>query len=293
MSICWTCPLCNQSLSIDGANANAAAGGSFESVSKQGNRLSCMNNHSFDIAKQGYVNLLPVQNKGSKNPGDSKDMVRARTDFLTEGHYLPLAETLSDVIKQLISTDKNLNSGLDIGAGEGYFSNSIVQTNTVLKDHWYLLDISKEAIKSAAKKFVRAHSAVASVFSIPLKQQSVDFVVQAFAPASVDEVNKVLKDSGYWLQVFPGMTHLKELRAAIYPKAIEHEPWPVPNGYKEVQLIPVNFTMHLTTAAARANLLSMTPMVWKCSEQSRLDWQNQGCENVQADFLIRVCQRDS
>lgn len=290
MSVLWTCPLCAEPLSVGNG---ATDGEPLASTTTSANPLSCINNHCFDIAKQGYVNLLPVQNKGSKNPGDSKEMVRARTDFLGAGHYLPLAEALSNVVKQLLSEHKNLNSGLDIGAGEGYFSNSIVQTNASLKDHWYLLDISKEAIKSAAKKFVRAHSAVASVFSIPLQQQTMDFVVQAFAPASVDEVNRVLKASGYWLQVFPGTTHLKELRAAIYPKANEHEPWPIPDGYKQTQLTPVKFAMSLTSAQARANLLSMTPMVWKCSEQARLDWQNQGCETVQADFLIRVCQRDS
>ena len=56
--------------------------------------------HPFDVARQGYVNLLPVQNKKSKEPGDSAQSIEARHRFLSQGFYQPLQQ----LIAKLIST---------------------------------------------------------------------------------------------------------------------------------------------------------------------------------------------
>ncbi len=82
----------------------------------------CDNGHSFDIAKQGYVNLLPVQNKRSKDPGDSKAMVQARREYLNKGYYQPLAQALADTVLAMGS-----QALLDAGCGEGYYLRYLVE----------------------------------------------------------------------------------------------------------------------------------------------------------------------
>ena len=88
-------------------------------LNKEKQCYQCANGHSFDIAKQGYVNLLPVQHKKSKNPGDSKAMVQARTHFLNMGFYKPIADFLSNIIIQKINENSD-NCIFDAGCGEGY-----------------------------------------------------------------------------------------------------------------------------------------------------------------------------
>ena len=88
-------------------------------------RLFCKNGHSFDIARQGYVNLLPVQHKRSKQPGDSKEMVVARARFLNSGVYTPLAEELAEIYLYLLEDMNKLDDQqlclMDAGCGEGYY----------------------------------------------------------------------------------------------------------------------------------------------------------------------------
>ncbi|MBW6453984.1 MAG: hypothetical protein K0A92_09425, partial [Methyloprofundus sp.] len=81
----------------------------------------CVNNHRFDIAKEGYINLLPAQHKKSKEPGDSKEMMRARRNFLEAGFYQPLAQAISSIIDQYLADTPKLHI-LDMGCGEGYYS---------------------------------------------------------------------------------------------------------------------------------------------------------------------------
>ena len=109
--------------------------------------LKCINNHVFDQARQGYFNLLPVQQKKSKNPGDSKDMIAARHDFLTAGYYLRLAKHIAAKIDEQ-ACDRRYTV-LDLGCGEGYYSRQIKQQNPAIT--LYGIDISKPAIVKASQ----------------------------------------------------------------------------------------------------------------------------------------------
>ncbi|MAA63070.1 MAG: rRNA (guanine-N1)-methyltransferase, partial [Idiomarina sp.] len=114
-----------------------------------GGSWRCENGHSYDVAKQGYVNLLPVQNKRSKDPGDSKAMVQARREFLDQGYYQPLAQVLADTVFA-----QGEQAVLDAGCGEGYYLRYLVeqaeQNGTDLC--MAALDISKWAVQAAAKR---------------------------------------------------------------------------------------------------------------------------------------------
>ena len=85
-----------------------------------GSAWTCASGHSFDIASQGYTNLLPMQNKRSRDPGDSKEMVAARRRFLTAGFYQPIAAAVSRAVLADLPADASI-SCLDAGCGEGYY----------------------------------------------------------------------------------------------------------------------------------------------------------------------------
>lgn len=80
----------------------------------------CPQGHQFDMAKEGYVNLLPVQHKRSRDPGDSAEMMQARRAFLDAGHYLPLRETVAQMLDDMLPD--SASAMLDIGCGEGYYT---------------------------------------------------------------------------------------------------------------------------------------------------------------------------
>ena len=121
------------------------------SFTQTNNTQICENNHHFDIAKEGYLNLLPVNAKNSKNPGDNKEMMMARRTFLNSGGYLPLAEKLSFLIKELLA-EKEQATLLDLGCGEGYYTEFLAGN---LPDSTTIsaLDISKVAVRYAAKRY--------------------------------------------------------------------------------------------------------------------------------------------
>src|SRR5690554_5626916 len=88
----------------------------------------CQQGHQFDQAKQGYVNLLPVQHKKSLNPGDNKSMVSARKSFLASGYYSAVASTLSGLVLKHINTSTEREIAyLDAGCGEGYYLQEFIQ----------------------------------------------------------------------------------------------------------------------------------------------------------------------
>ena len=101
-SIDMICPICGDTLNIYDRN------------------LSCLSNHTYDIAKQGYVNLLPVQNKHSLNPGDTKEMLLARRSFLNTDTYLPISQEVIKTAKILLQSTP-CRKIADIGCGEGYY----------------------------------------------------------------------------------------------------------------------------------------------------------------------------
>ena len=181
----------------------------------------CENGHAFDIARSGYVNLLPVQLKRSKQPGDSKAMVLARRQFLDSGIYQPVANKLSDiVIAQLAETGEICL--LDSGCGEGYYFDYVFNKLSDIKKSNHLsfigLDISKDAIIQATKRNKLISWVVGTNRQPPVEDKSVDIILCLFGFPSVEGFNKILKPGGKIVLLDPGPDHLKELREVIYPE---------------------------------------------------------------------------
>lgn len=247
----------------------------------------CSNNHCFDQAKEGYVNLLPVQLKHSKQPGDNKAMVNARRDFLSQGYYQPLVEQLL-----LLQKKYSINNGkvLDAGCGEGYYTHQHVNHDHTV----YGVDIAKEAVKKAAKKYKSAHFSVATLSHLPFSDSYFNWIFSVYAPILEQEFTRVLANEGYLLTVTPGKRHLYELKDIIYQSAQEHDDEKeVIQSLTLIHEQHVSYAMTIKTADDLLNLLSMTPFAFKASAQALETIGKQVNFICQANFVIRLYQKDN
>ena len=229
-------------------------------LNKQERSYICENNHSFDIARQGYVNLLTVQQKHSLNPGDTRQQVLSRRAFLEAGHYAPIAQALIDTAKDLNVTGPIL----DVGCGEGYYS---AQLADALDAQLFGFDISKEAVRCAAAKYKNANWFCATAAHIPVEDGSAGLVTSLFALTLPEEFRRVLKEDGYYFQVLAAHDHLLGLKSIIYPELKFKEKDSVPElpGFELVKSVPIRFSFTVEGEQIR-NLFSMTPHVFRISK---------------------------
>lgn len=229
--------------------------------------LGCSNSHHFDRARQGYYNLLAVQFKRSQEPGDNAAMVEARRRFLDNGHYQPLAARLT----QLAAPMQAVSSWLDIGCGEGYYSSRLAAA--LAGASGYALDISRDAIKRAARRDPGIIWLVASMARLPLADASLDLLISVFSPIDWNEAARVLKPGGRILRLGPGRDHLLELRQQLYAEVRDYQ------DDKHLQQLPpilaagdsekLSFQLTLDAAESRADLLAMTPHGWRATAANR------------------------
>lgn len=232
----------------------------------------CPAGHCFDIARQGYINLLPVQNKRSKDPGDSKEMVLARQAFLSAGYYQPIADAVSDLVNASAPED-NTVSILDAGCGEGYYLRELKRiqlTNLVSRMHLTGLDISKWAVMAAARQDKSADWIVGSNANLPLLTASQDIILCLFGFPVYPEFTRVLKAEGALIKVDAGPEHLIELRKIIYPiiKAA-NQTEDTPPGFSLVEEHSLRYTIRLSSQTQISQLLAMTPHLYRINAEGR------------------------
>ncbi len=255
----------------------------------------CINNHHFDLAKEGYVNLLPPNAKASKDPGDSVDMIHARTQFLQKGYYHPLADAVATLCIQYVNNKKGVIA--DIGCGEGYYTQYMYRK--MIASGWHPsvtgIDISKHAVRAAAKQEKDIQYAVASVVHLPLMNTSVDLLMNIFAPRHFPEFSRVLKPGGTILIVSPGPKHLQGLKSALLLSETEHdEPTFIPEeGILLVEEKRVESSMTLTSPEDILHLCMMTPFWWKMTREGRENIAKVGELTITIDCVVRVFQKVS
>lgn len=232
--------------------------------------LRCPNGHSFDIAREGYVNLLPVQNKRSKDPGDSKEMVAARRRFLHSNVYEAIAEKLSEAVLQDLPK-KGKFTCLDAGCGEGYYLRHLKSKSQGRDLELLGLDISKWAVMAAAKLDKSSCWIVGSNSRLPLVAATVDRVICMFGFPVYEEFLRVLAPSGRLIVIEPGPDHLRELREIIYPslKPARESSNVAPDGFEVLQQELVSFKLSLQNPQSIGDLLIMTPHFYRATAEGR------------------------
>ena len=232
-------------------------------LTEQESKFICENNHCFDKAKQGYVNLLMSQQSSQKRHGDDKLMVKSRRDFLGNGYYSLLCNEICNVMNKIKTSNCTL---YDVGCGEGFYTSNIKLECGI--SNVFGIDISKNALQYAAKKDKSIKFAVASAFQLPFEDESADIVLNIFAPCAYPEFNRVLKRSGYLVKVVPMSEHLWELKKAIYEEPYKNKP-EIKND-KLFSLVECKELKNEITIESKDdiyNLFTMTPYYYKTSKE--------------------------
>ena len=270
------CPLCQEPLTPDKIN------------------VACRQGHRFDRARQGYLNLLPVQHKKSRQPGDDKAMVRDRRAFLEAGYYQPIAEAVTQSL--LSHLDGGSGNLLDMGCGEGYytvFMQEALEANGQQTD-WTGIDISKEAIRAASQRSRSIEWVVASAARIPMPDNSLDGMTALFTLSESAEYARVLKANAPLVVTTTGPDHLLSLREFIYDQVRPQPFAPVAklaSHFRHISEERVRFTLDLQGESFQ-QLLGMTPHVWHTSLERQDALKKLNVFTTQVDVNVSVFSKD-
>lgn len=251
-----------------------------EKLTKINNSYKCINNHSYDVAKSGYINLLLSKH----NSGDNKEMVDSRVDFLNKGYYLPLAYKLSNILANFICKEDYI---LDGGCGSGYY-------DSVLKANFSNIigyDISKDAINKASRINKELLYIVCSGTDVPLGNNSVACILNIFAPTFEKEAYRLLKDQGILILVTPGKEHLIELKQIIYDKAyLNEDKISLFDSFELNTKYDISYSFTATNQDI-ISLLKMTPYFYKTNENDLAKVYAIETLDITASFKILVYKK--
>ena len=261
----FACPICRENLTLVESS------------------LKCENRHSFDLAKFGYVNLVP-QIKQSANY--DKENFQNRQQILEAGFYQAILEVVSD----LLSNSKNAKTILDIGCGEGFYSRKLQERHP--DKTFYAFDISKDSVQIAAKSEPNwaVNWFVGDLARLPIKDASMDILLDIFSPANYGEFRRVLSKDGILIKVIPTENHLKEIRQRVQDQLTnkDYSNQDIKNHFQEHFTILSSQTASLTktiTAEQLQALLSMTPLLFHV-DQTKIDWSQLTEITIEAEILV-------
>ena len=219
----------------------------------------CGEGHCFDVARQGYVNLLPVQQKHSLHPGDTPEQVRARRRFLSAGYYMPIADAVCELLGPAARV-------LDVGCGEGFYLRHYGKTFSEA-ERWGL-DISRDAVRLAAGADKAGRYLVATAAHLPFADGSFDALMSLFALTVPEEFSRMLAPGGAYLQALAEEDHLLGLKELIYPELTHRSKdlTPALPGFALIGQREVRFDIMLTDGTQVADLLAMTPHYWRITK---------------------------
>lgn len=240
----------------------------------------CINKHSFDIAKEGYINLL--LNKG--NSGDNKLMVKARKDFLDKGYFNNLA---NQILNEIINLNLKNPSILDVGCADGFYTNTISKINPNILG----IDISKEAIKLAAKAYKNIEFIVANSKDLPISNSSVDIILSIFSPVFIDEVIRILKDGGILIKITPNSNHLLEMKKIVYENVYyTKEKLIEDNRLILIKSSELSYKLNVSNADLN-NLITMTPYYYKTKPSDIYNLEKIERLDITFDFCISIYKK--
>lgn len=261
----FACPICQENLTLVESS------------------LKCNNRHSFDLAKFGYVNLAP-QIKQSANY--DKENFQNRQQILEAGFYQAILEAVSD----LLASSETSTTVLDIGCGEGFYSRKLQERHP--DKTFYAFDISKDSVQIAAKSEPNwaVNWFVGDLARLPIKDASMDILLDIFSPANYGEFRRVLSKDGILIKVIPTKNHLKEIRQKVQDQLTnkDYSNQDIKEHFQEHFTILSSQTASLTktiTAEQLQALLSMTPLLFHI-DQSKIDWSQLAEITIEAEILV-------
>ena len=261
----FACPICQENLTLVESS------------------LKCNNRHSFDLAKFGYVNLAP-QIKQSANY--DKENFQNRQQILEAGFYQAILDAVSD----LLASSKTTTTILDIGCGEGFYSRKLQERHP--DKTFYAFDISKDSVQIAAKSEPNwaVNWFVGDLARLPIKDASMDILLDIFSPANYGEFRRVLSKDGILIKVIPTENHLKEIRQKVQDQLTnkDYSNQNIKNHFQEHFTILSNQTASLTktiTTEQLQALLSMTPLLFHI-DQTKIDWSQLTEITIEAEILV-------
>ena len=264
-------------------------------MQQQAQSWQCPHGHSFDVARQGYVNLLPVQHKKSRDPGDSKEMVAARKTFLDGGYYAPIATAIEQQFSTHLDESSPL-SLLDAGCGEGYYLQALCTAlNTAEREIIATgLDISKWALRSCLQRNRQLNGIVASNRQVPLPDHSQHLLLCAFGFPVYGEFARLLPPGGLYLQVDAGPDHLLEMREQLYPTLRRSDAPAIAPAIDSIGPLLSEQRLQFTTGELDRqqleHLLMMTPHYHRASRAAQQRLLDNAPLNLSADVVLRLLQ---
>lgn len=255
----FACPICQQGIQI----------------SNEG-KMSCLSNHTFDVAKQGYVYMLnrPIQSMYGK------ELFESRHTVIQAGIY----DRLQAAIAREITVEQPVI--LDTGCGEGSHLHRICEQ----LDHpvGVGIDISKEGVIAAAKYNPEQLWCVGDLANSPFNEQSFDAILNILSPANYDEFKRLLKRGGKVIKVVPQENYLKELRKQAFANS-EKESYTNAEtverfkaSFANAEVKRITYTVPLEAHLVQ-NLLEMTPMGWHINDKESIQLQE---ITIDLDLLI-------
>ncbi len=241
------CPKCHLPLQLDGKS------------------LKCENKHTYDIAKQGYINLLLNQDKACNLPGDNKESLLCRKHHLNKGYYDLIAQSVIDTIKEY--RDETPMHLLDLGSGEGYYTYKFKQAFP--NDDLYGLDISKDGVAMSTKYTKDICWIVGNSKNIPIQDHSLDFITALFTVVNVDELKRCLKEGGYVVHITANNHHLIEFKEVIYEEVKIKSDEFIRLPFETIISKDIKQTIHLENREDTLNLLKMTPHFYHIKKERR------------------------
>lgn len=250
---------------------------------REENALVCNNaerRHCYDLARSGYVNLLPPGKEKNSHTGDDRGMIAARTRFLDKGHYFAISKRVAELTASSVTDDNNRLTVIDCGCGEGYHTCNILKTlsGASIDADMIAFDASKHGCDRGSKRAFsggyspkntdgcRAVFSVGNIFAMPVKDGIADAVISMFAPIPGAEASRCLNKGGILAVISAGERHLFELRELLYDTPRESGGnVEVPEGFIEDGFERLTYSFTVTGSDELWDLFTMTPFYYRTS----------------------------
>lgn len=266
----FRCPLCKNTMKIVGQKS-----------------FVCLKNHTFDFSKNGYVNLVSNASRSHYN----KALFESRQQIISDSHlYQPLHDVLARIIGENMNSSNQHYKVLDAGCGEGSHLHKIMEKQTFIGVG---LDISKEGIQMAARRYGHPLWIVGDLANLPIEDGRFHTILNILSPSNYKEFKRILVPCGLLIKVVPRSNYLHELRAVLF-ESTEKESYKndatVTLFTQHFQLLDIQRLSYTTklTADEMRNLIQMTPLAWSAKESRINTFLNQESTEITIDFDVLI-----